>query len=119
MNKSNLIEKAIQWAETYGFKKIKANHEGYPTPTQYLPKKEGEPFVPDISGLRSGHKSYVEIATKTDNLQRKVSKWELLSTLAGMKGGKLFLLAPRGHKSFADEIVKRYQLRAEVIYLKN
>ena len=57
--------------------------------------------------------------TKTDNTERRISKWKLLGTLAKMKGGKLFLLAPKGHKSFTETIVKNHHLNAQVVYLEN
>jgi len=119
MKDSNLIERAAQWAEKRGFKKIKVNCEGYETPTQYTNQEEGEPFIPDVTGMQLGGKSFVEIATKTDDEQRRISKWKLLSTLANMKGGKLFLLAPKGHKSFTEGIVKKHHLNAQVVYLKS
>ena len=67
-------------------------------------------------GLR-GRKSYVEIAIKTENVQRRISKWNLLSTLATMKSGKLFLFAPKGHQTFTEKIVKKHLLNAAVIYI--
>ena len=118
MKDSNFINKAILWAEKQGFTTIKANLEDYEMPTQYTKPGEEEPFIPDVTGMQMDRKIYVEIATKADNIRRKVSKWKLLSTLAGMKGGKLFLLAPRGHKTFAEEMVKKHHLNAKIIYLR-
>jgi hypothetical protein len=108
------FEKAIDWARKRGFSNIKANHEDYEAPSQFARGEENEPFIPDITGLKTGGKSYIEIATKTDMVHDKISKWKLLSTLAARKGGKLFLLTPRGHKRFAEEIVRDYNLSAEI-----
>lgn len=118
MNNVHFIDKAVQWAKKQGFDQIKANCEEYETPTQYTRPGEESAFIPDVTGIQMGRKNYVEIAVKTENVRRKVSKWKLLSTLAGMKGGKLFLLAPRGHKSFAENVVKEHNLSAQVVYLK-
>ncbi len=118
MKNENLIKRAIQWAKRKGFKAIRANSEEYQTPTNFRRPGEEDPIIPDVTGLRMNRKSYIELAVKTGNLARKVSKWELLSRLASRQGGKLFLLAPKGHKSFTEEIVKKYQLRADVIYLR-
>ncbi|MEM7106182.1 MAG: hypothetical protein AAF502_23835 [Bacteroidota bacterium] len=118
MDKSLIIEKAIQWAKGKGFSEIKANHEDYETPSHFTRTGDDLPYIPDITGIKMGSKNYVEIATKTDETERLVSKWKLLATMAGMKGGKLFLLAPKGHKSFTEGLVDRYSLNAEVIYLK-
>ena len=119
MKTNQFIEKAVQWAENKGFKKIKANCEDYEIPTHFVRQGEEEAFVPDATGILRGRKSYFEIALKTDNVRRRISKWKLLSTLATMKGGKLFLLAPKGHKAFTEGIVKKHLLNAEVIYLRN
>ncbi len=109
------FEKAIDWARKRGFSNIKADFEDYESPAQFARAGENDdPFVPHITGLKTGGKSYIEIATKTDMVIDKVSKWKLLSTLAARKGGKLFLLTPRGHKRFAEEIVKDYNLSAEI-----
>ena len=112
------FERALMWAKSKGLQKIKANTEDYETPTQFTKSGDDQPFIPDITGLQMGTKNYVEVATKSDDVERKVSKWKLLSTIAGMKGGSLYLLAPKGHKAFADNVVKNHSLNAKVIYLK-
>lgn len=71
-------------------------------------------MVPHITGLKTGGKSYIEVALKTDMVHDMVSKWKLLSLLAARKGGKLYLLTPRGHKRFAEELVKDYNVNAEI-----
>ncbi|HFA48400.1 MAG TPA: hypothetical protein ENJ95_05205 [Bacteroidetes bacterium] len=108
------FEKAIDWARKRGFSNIKANHEDYEVPAHFTKPGEDELVIPDITGLKTGGKSYIEIATKTDLIHDKISKWKLLSLLAARKGGKLFLLAPRGHKRFAEDIVKVHNLNAEI-----
>lgn len=115
--KRNFIKRAVKWAEKQGFMKIKADCEDYETPSQYTSVQKDHTFVPDLTGVKMGKKNYVEVATKTDNVRRVVSKWKLLSSLAAIKGGKLFLLAPKGHKAFTERIVDRYQLNARVVYL--
>jgi len=52
---------------------------------------------------------------KTEENDRQVSKYKLLSTMAGMKSGKLYLLAPKGHKAYVDKMVKKYNISADVI----
>ncbi len=109
------FEKALDWVKKRGFSNIKANHEDYETPAHYSRQGDSEDqIIPDISGLKTGGKSYIEIATKTDMVHDKVSKWKLLSLMAARKGGKLYLLTPRGHKRFAEELVKDYNVNAEI-----
>lgn len=119
MKDEELVDKAIKWAEKQGYKEIKSIGEGYDSPTSYTQAGEEQPIIPDVTGLQMGRKSYFEIATKADDIRRKISKWKLLSTLAAMKGGKLFLLAPRGHKAFAESMVEKHNLSARVVFLNN
>ncbi len=119
MTEVSLIEKAVQWAKKHGFKEIKANIEEFEKPTQYTLQGRDQPFVPDVTALQFGAKSFFEIAMKTEDVQNRVSKWKLLSTLASRKGGKLYLLAPKGHKAFTTDLVAIHNIDAEVIYLKN
>jgi hypothetical protein len=118
MEKEAYFERALNWARQTGFYGLKANYEGYETPNQFTNPEEEQPYTPDITGNKTGGKSYIEIALKADNVRRRVSKWKLLNTLANMKGGKLFLLAPRGHKTFVEDIVKNHHLNAKIVYLK-
>lgn len=115
MEHDEYLEKAIAWTEKRGFSNIKANCEGYETPKMYSNPGEDKPFIPDITGTKTGGKSYMEIAMKTENIRRRITKWKLLNTLAAMKGGKLFLLAPRGHKAFVDRMTKEFNLNATVV----
>lgn len=114
MASEELFEVAINWAKKRGFKKIKANTEEYETPSSFS-RSAGETVIPDLTGYHASGKSYVEIAQKTDQVQDLVSKWKLLATMAQVKGGKLYLLAPRGHKAFTENLVKDYNLEARVV----
>lgn len=119
MSKNDFFEKAIRWTKKKGFSGIKANFGEYEAPVQYTKPNEEDTFTPDITGKKRGGKSYFEIALKADNMERKVTKWKLLSTLSSLKGGKLFLLAPSGHKAFTERILKKYNLNAQLVYLPN
>jgi len=110
----NLIEFGVEWARKRGFSNIKANLVDFENPTQFSLNAEEDTFTPHITGLKTGGKSYIEIAMKDGDITRKVSKWKLLSTLAARKGGKLFLLAPRGHKTFTESLVRDHHLNAEI-----
>lgn len=119
MSESSKLERALNWVKKKGFSNIKSTHDDYQS-TRSFTLVEGEQTVsPHISAERMGTKSYFEVATKTDEVSPLVSKWKLLSVLAARRGGRLFLLAPRGHKSFTQSICNRHLPNAEVIYLKN
>jgi hypothetical protein len=119
MEKQQYIERAIGWVKKRGFRDLKANHDDYDDPTQFTRPDEDQPYVPDITAKKVGNKSYFEVAIKSDDVHRKVSKWKLLSTLASMKGGKLFLLAPRGHKAFVQRVLDKYSVNAKLVYMPN
>ena len=65
-----------------------------------------------------GNKHYIQIALKADPVQQVVTTWKFFSQLALMKQGKLYLLAPKGHKAFTDKTIDRYNINATVISLK-
>ncbi|MEM9917311.1 MAG: hypothetical protein AAF990_04405 [Bacteroidota bacterium] len=114
MKDAQLFEKVILWSKRKGFNNIKANTEGYETPSA-LKKPDGEVYIPDLTGNQLGGKSYIEIALKEENSIDLVSKWKLYSTLAARKDGKLYLLAPKGHKAFTDKLVEKYNISATVV----
>ena len=105
---------ALEWAQKKGFDAIKANYEGHEAPKSWL-RGEGETrIVPDITGERNGRKSFVEVALKAGKKQMQISKWKLLSLMAAKRGGKLYILAPHGHKAYATSMIRDYNLDAEL-----
>ncbi|MGB3547527.1 MAG: hypothetical protein WBA17_11165 [Saprospiraceae bacterium] len=114
---AELIEQIIKDIVTRkGYQDIKANVEGYETPAKIRRSSEKEEFfIPDVTGELNGRKSYFEVALKTDDERELVTKWKLLSSLAGYKNGKLFLAVPRGHMAFTNRILEAYTIKAEII----
>lgn len=61
-----------------GFSNIRARHEEFETPKHFVKADDyDDTCTPDITGLRTGGKSYIEVAIKTKEVQRKISKWKL------------------------------------------
>lgn len=104
-----------------GYKDIRANLEDYETPAkltrQNKKTNEDESFIPDVTAVINGRKSYFELAVKSDDVTQVVTKWKLLSDVARYKRGKLFLVTPRGHFAFADRLMKLHMIQAEVVKL--
>jgi Holliday junction resolvase len=123
MNKSKtekIYQKVNKWLTKRGFQNIKANVEGYETPTGFQQRGADDLVIPDITASTQDSKYYFEIAVKPSQktkIQQLVSKWKLLSLLANNKGGKLYLMAPYGNKSFAQRIIERYKIDAKFIFL--
>ena len=109
------IESALSWLSTRPFTELKSIHEDHEDPQSFNNKSTGGSIQPDVSFRSSnGGKNYLEIALKTDNVQALVTKWKLLSTIATMKKGKLFLMSPKGHKMFTQRLVGDYSISAKV-----
>ncbi|MEL6629348.1 MAG: hypothetical protein AAGF87_04220 [Bacteroidota bacterium] len=114
-----MIEKIV---ERKGFDQVRANADGYETPSPIRRKgTEGEPeniYIPDVTGTINGRKSYFELGMKSENdddTRALITKWRLLSDLADIKNGKLYLAVPRGHMAFTNRILADYPIRAEVV----
>ncbi|MEZ5002918.1 MAG: hypothetical protein R2730_07760 [Chitinophagales bacterium] len=112
------FEKALQWVNKRKVESVKANYEGYESPKSYTNQRTNETVCPDISFVdERGVKNYVEVAVKSDSIRKTVTKWKLLSTLAGLKNGNLYLLAVRGSKSFVKSEVEKCDLSAKIYSL--
>ena len=113
--KEPLMEKAIAWVKQKPFETLRAKAEGYESPKIFTSQTTNEAIQADLSyTTRGGVKYFTDIALKNENPQKLVTKWKLLSLRAAMKRGKLFILAPKGHKMFAQELVKKYNINAIV-----
>ncbi|TVR80323.1 MAG: hypothetical protein EA409_07770 [Saprospirales bacterium] len=110
-----LLEKAIEFVKSRGYENIKSRlDDSLDDPTSFS-KDNSKSVSPDITATKRGSKSYFQLSIKNDDEQATVTKWKLFATLAEMKNGKLYLLAPRGHKSFTTNLVKLYNINAKVI----
>lgn len=110
------IRKALNnFMKIRSFDKVKANIEGFETPSRLTSPSNEISFVPDITGTKQGKKSYFEIAVKSSRLKAIISKWRLLSELAKIKNGKFYLLVPRGNYAFVQRTLDKYPIEAEVI----
>ena len=116
---ADLIQKLLdKIVNKKGFDNIKANAEGYETPSKIRRGKDSdEYYIPDVTGEVNGRKSYFELGMKVDDERELVSKWRLLSMLASRKHGKLYLAVPRGHMAFTNRILADYPIQAEVVKL--
>ncbi len=121
--KEAFYRKITNWANKKGFENIKANVEGYETPksfTRQANTEDAAAVTPDATAVNHGVKYYFEIAMKPNDRsirQRLISKWKLLSFLAERKGGKLYLFAPHGNKSFTQKIIEQYGIKAQFVSL--
>ena len=115
MDKTSFKDKAVAWVENRTSGEIKANFEGFEKPVAFTSKNSDKEIRPDFSFVsKGGGRHYTEIVVKQDDSKNLITRWKLLSTMAKMKNGKLFLLAPRGHKMFAQRIIEDYNIPASI-----
>lgn len=113
MSKESYFDKATEWVSKKSENSFKAKIDGLDEPKVFKNKVTGEEIQADFSfQTLSGKKSYTEIALKSDSPQKLVTRWKLLSLMASMKQGKLFLLAPKGHIMFTKKLVDNYNINA-------
>ena len=114
-SKSNYFKQAIEWVQKKTTESIKATVDGYEDPKTFLNKRTNETVQPDLSFVsKTGAKHYTDIALKSDQKQKLVTRWKLLSMMAAMNSGKLHLLTPRGHKMFTVRLVEQYNINARI-----
>ena len=117
MSKDNYLTKAIQWVKNKSISSLRANHKDFEPPKTFINRATQEEVQADISFITKGGRCYTDIALKTDQPQKLITKWKLLSKMASLKQGKLFLLTPRGHKMFVQRLVETYQINATIYSL--
>lgn len=115
MSKENYFDKGIEWVSKKASNTFKASVDGYEPTKVFRNKSTGYEIQPDFSfETLGGSKSYTEIAIKSDSPQKLVTRWKLLSLMAAMKQGKLYLLAPKGHKMFTQKLVDKNNINATI-----
>ncbi len=118
MSKKIYFNKAVDWVSKKASNSFKAQIEGYESTRVFTNKSTGEEIQADFSfETQGGAKSYTDIALKSNSPQKLVTRWKLLSLMASMKRGKLFLLAPKGHKMFTQKLVDNYNINATIYSL--
>ena len=114
MSNNKHFNKALLWVNRNNIAHVRANTDDIASPKSYYNRTRNKEIIPDITGRRKRTKFFIEIATKTEDLQSMISKWKFLQTMAEMAQGKFLLLSPRGHLAFTKRIVERYGIQAEV-----
>ena len=111
-----LIKKIlVTWVARNGYSDVKANIEGYETPSGLSNKDSDDKLVPDITAVKRGGRWYIEVVRKDADAEKTVSKWKLLSILGKNKGGGLILIAPAGRFAFAERLTKKHDIMVQII----
>ncbi len=113
-----LIKKIIAtWVSRNGYSEVKANIEGYETPSGLSNRDSEDKLIPDITAIKRGVRWYIEVVRKDGDAEKTVSKWKLLSILGKNKGGGLILIAPAGSYAFAERLTKKHDITVQIIKL--
>ena len=111
-----LIKKIIAtWVSRNGYSEVKANIEGYETPSGLSNRDSEDNLIPDITAIKRGVRWYIEVVRKDGDAEKTVSKWKLLSILGKNKGGGLILIAPAGSYAFAERLTKKHDITVQII----
>lgn len=112
------VEKAIELLEQKGYDHIKVDHPNYEAPSKFIQQQTEEEVAPDLTANTLLGKDYFQIVEgDKKNEQKVVSKWKLFSNLAKMKSGKFVLLVPYGKKKYTTELIKKYNIEADMMKL--
>lgn len=113
------LKQAIQLLEKKGYSDIKAELPEYESPTSFTEKTSDKSFTPDLTGTKDAGKDYFQVVEgDKKNIQDVVSKWKLFSNLAKIKNGSFYLLVPYGRKKYTTELIKEYNIDAEMMKLE-
>ena len=109
------LNKALDIVKAKGFDDIKADCEGYETPAAFQQQESETSYTPDITATKNDRKFYFEIAKKTDEQDKLISKWKLLSMMSKIKNGSFHILVPYGQMKFTRELVTAHNIDANLI----
>lgn len=116
--KEKYFEKALNWIQRRGFRKIKAKVESFDDPKSFEQASSDRTVTPDMTAVHHGRKTYFDIALKPEVPKERrflVSKWKLMEKLASLKDGKFYIFTPFGHRAFAERMIKKYNIQANLV----
>ncbi|MEK6478133.1 hypothetical protein WJR50_11380 [Catalinimonas sp. 4WD22] len=113
------LQQAVRLLEKRGYSDIKAELPEYESPTSFTEKTSDKSYTPDLTGEKDLGKDYFQVVEgDKKNIQDVVSKWKLFSNLAKIKNGQFYLLVPYGRKKYTTELVREYNIDAELMKLE-
>jgi hypothetical protein len=111
------IKEAVEYLEHRDYENIKADIEGYETPTSFSQKGSDVSITPDIVAERAGIKHYFDISLKSEKPNLLKSKWRLLEVISRMKKAQFKIITKRGHYSFTKAMLEDLNLEKNLIKL--
>jgi hypothetical protein len=102
---SDILENSITYLENHGFKNIKADIDGYETPTSYNKSGTDISLTPDIVAEKEGRKHFFDLSLKSEKPKLLKSKWIFLNTLSALKSHRFKIITTRGHIQFTNNML--------------
>ena len=88
---SDILENSITYLENHGFENIKADTDGYETPTSYIKAGSTISITPDIVAVKEGRKHYFDLSLKSEKPKLLKSKWLFINTLCKLKSFRFII----------------------------
>lgn len=112
----DLIKKILDsFVSRGGYTEVKANIDGFETPSALSNKESEDRVIPDITALKRNGRWYIEVVRKDGEVEKTVSKWKLLSMLGKARNGGLILMAPSGQYAFAERLTKKHDIHCKIV----
>ncbi|MCB0475253.1 MAG: hypothetical protein KDC69_06230 [Flavobacteriaceae bacterium] len=116
-NNADILRESVAYLQGHGFEHIKADVDGFETPTSYHKKDSDVVITPDIVAEHHGKKHYFDISIKSQEPDLLKSKWKFLETLSRIKGHQFRIITSKGHYKFTREMLQGINLDKEPIKL--
>lgn len=106
----DFLERSVDYLSAKGFDNIKADLDGYDSPTSFVKQSNGQNITPDITATKNGRKYFFDVSLKSEKATLLKSKWKLLDTVARLKSNRFRVITTRGHVNFTDNLLKEMNL---------
>ena len=105
INNKAILKESVKYLESQGYKNIRAEIDGYQTPTKYHRVGSDVHIGPDIEADLGGHKHYFEIGVRPEKPQQLKSKWEFLERVSKSRHYQFKVITRRGHYKFTQDML--------------
>jgi hypothetical protein len=98
------------------YQDIRARAAGFRPPEQLSQQVAGTVYLPDVTMLAKGHEFHVLEVETRDSLQARDTqdKWRALAEHATSRGGRFWVVVPRGARPLVESKLASLDLEARV-----
>lgn len=111
----DLIKMMVRYFTNQGFRNIKADVPGMPTPVTIVGTKRSH--VPDLTADKNGMRIILEAETSSSIFDdHTASQWSLFSDVAQKISGEFHIVVPKADRSAAEQSAANLGLRLDMIW---